>query len=57
MNVRMKSELSLETVVITENRRNEMIMQIPIEEIEYIPDPTGDPIIALLKNMLLQIMN
>lgn len=49
MNVRMKSELSLETVVITENRRNEMIMQIPIEEIEYIPDPTGDPIIALLK--------
>ncbi|MFN3940351.1 MAG: carboxypeptidase-like regulatory domain-containing protein, partial [Chitinophagales bacterium] len=49
MHVRLKSEVSLEPVVITENRRNEIIMQIPIEEIEYIPDPTGDPIIALLK--------
>lgn len=49
MHVRMKSELSLEEVTITEERNHEMIIKIPVEQIEYIPDPTGDPIIALLK--------
>ena len=50
MNVSLVTgENELGPVVITESRRNELIMSIPIEEIEYIPDPSGDPIIAILK--------
>ncbi len=49
MNVEMLLEYELTEFVITDSRRNEFIMTIPIEQIEYIPDPSGDPIIAILK--------
>lgn len=50
LNVEMeKKDNELIEVVVTESRRNELILTIPIEQIEYIPDPSGDPIIALLK--------
>ncbi|MBC8048164.1 MAG: TonB-dependent receptor [Fimbriimonadaceae bacterium] len=49
LNVGLTESNELNPVVITETRRNEIIMQIPIEKLEYIPDPTGDPLIAILK--------
>ena len=49
MNVELLLEYELTEFVITDSRRNEFIMTIPIEQIEYIPDPSGDPIIAILK--------
>ncbi|MFN0276671.1 MAG: carboxypeptidase regulatory-like domain-containing protein, partial [Chitinophagales bacterium] len=39
----------LPDVVITDARRYEVIQPIPIDELEYLPDPSGDPLIAILK--------
>ncbi|MFT7589715.1 MAG: hypothetical protein ACI959_001935 [Limisphaerales bacterium] len=45
-------ERTFKTVTIEDEReRREFIQTIPIETIEYIPDPSGDPIIAALKAM------
>jgi hypothetical protein len=49
MDVVIEQGIELDEFVITEARRNELIMNIPIEDVEYIPDPSGDPIIAILK--------
>jgi hypothetical protein len=45
-------ERSLQEVTIKDKReRMEFIMTIPVETIQYIPDPSGDPIVAALKQL------
>ena len=42
----------LDAVTITDEReRREFILTIPVEQIQYIPDPSGDPIMAALRQM------
>lgn len=49
LNISLEENNELNTVVISESKRNEIILSIPIEKLEYIPDPTGDPLIAILR--------
>lgn len=45
-------ERTLQTITIEDEReRQEFIQAIPIESIEYVPNPAGDPIIAALKQL------
>ena len=51
-NPRLKDKRILDEVVIVDERvREEFIQTIPVETIEFIPDPSGDPIIAALKQL------
>ncbi|MBI1192876.1 MAG: TonB-dependent receptor [Bacteroidetes bacterium] len=45
-------ERALQEVTIQDDReRQEFIQTIPVESISYIPDPSGDPIVAALKQL------
>ncbi len=45
-------ERALREVTIQDDReRQEFIQTIPVESISYIPDPSGDPIVAALKQL------
>lgn len=48
-NIQLKQIEILDEVEITESRRYEIIQPIPIGDLEYLPDPSGDPLIASLK--------
>ncbi|MBC8173841.1 MAG: carboxypeptidase-like regulatory domain-containing protein, partial [Chitinophagales bacterium] len=49
LNIVLIEQNELPQVEITESNRNEIISPIPIDQLEYIPDPSGDPLIASLK--------
>jgi hypothetical protein len=41
----------IEVIVDDQREREEFIQSIPVESIEYVPNPAGDPIIAALKQL------
>lgn len=46
------NETELDVVLITDQRRFEVITPIPIDELEYIPDASGDPLMASLRKFV-----
>ncbi len=47
----LKERSLREVKVVDQRKRQELIQTIPVEMIEYIPDPSGDPISAALKQL------
>ena len=50
-NPKLKERVMQEVTIEDQRTRQEFITTIPVEAIQYIPDPSGDPIAAALKQL------